>query len=76
MDHEHYGQGSHQPRQRRRKAGTTRLRNKGPISARLVLDAQLRGNVGVLSEDLANDLFQQRDLQGKWRTLFGNDKPP
>ncbi|CAL5866115.1 uncharacterized protein PFLUO_LOCUS322 [Penicillium psychrofluorescens] len=63
MDHEHYGQGSHQPRQRRRKAGTTRLRNKGPISARLVLDAQLRGNVGVLSEDLANDLFQQRDLQ-------------
>jgi peroxin-6 len=52
------------------------LRNKAPISARLVLDAQLRGNVGVLSEDLANDLFQQRDLQGKWRIFSGNDKSP
>jgi peroxin-6 len=50
------------------------LRNKAPISARLVLDAQLRGNVGVLSEDLANDLFQQRDLQGKCQSLSGEKK--
>lgn len=50
------------PRQRRRKAGsrkTTRrnFRNKNPVSGRLVLDHHLRGDVGVLSDDLVTDLF-------------------
>ncbi|KAJ5244977.1 peroxin-6 [Penicillium chrysogenum] len=63
MDFEQYGQSSQQPRQRRRRAGKRRLNNKVPIKARLALDAQLRGKVGILSEDLANDLFQQQALQ-------------
>jgi len=42
------------------------MRNKLPVAARLALDPQLRGNVGVLSEDLANDLFAQQTLQGKF----------
>jgi peroxin-6 len=65
MDFEQYGQSSHQPRQRRRRAGKRRLNNKAPIAARLALDPQLRGKVGILSEDLANDLFQQQALQGE-----------
>lgn len=65
MDFEQYGQSSQQPRQRRRRAGRRRLNNKAPIAARLALDPQLRGKVGLLSEDLANDLFQQQTLQGK-----------
>ncbi|KAJ5692648.1 hypothetical protein N7462_002071 [Penicillium macrosclerotiorum] len=63
MDLEHYGQSSQQPRQRRKRVAKRRLRNKPPIAARLALDSQLRGNVGVLSEDLANDLFPQQTLQ-------------
>ncbi|KAJ5247986.1 peroxin-6 [Penicillium chrysogenum] len=63
MDFEQYGQSSQQPRQRRRRAGKRRLNNKTPIAARLALDPQLRGKVGILSEDLANDLFQQQALQ-------------
>lgn len=65
MDFEQYGQSSQQPRQRRRRAGKRRLNNKAPIAARLALDPQLRGKVGILSEDLANDLFQQQALQGE-----------
>lgn len=65
MDFDHYGQSSQQPRQRRKRAGKRRLRNKPPVAARLALDPQLRGNVGVLSEDLANNLFAQQALQGK-----------
>ncbi|KAF4769161.1 hypothetical protein HAV15_008570 [Penicillium sp. str.  len=63
MDFEQYGQNSQQPRQRRRRAGKRRLNNKAPIAARLALDPQLRGKVGIVSEDLANDLFQQQALQ-------------
>ncbi|CAG7971557.1 unnamed protein product [Penicillium olsonii] len=63
MDFEQYGQSSQQPRQRRRRAGKRRLNSKAPIAARLALDPQLRGKVGILSEDLANDLFQQQALQ-------------
>ncbi|KAJ5780676.1 hypothetical protein N7457_005836 [Penicillium paradoxum] len=63
MDFEQYGQSSQQPRQRKRRAGRRRLNNKAPIAARLALDPQLRGKVGILSEDLANDLFQQQALQ-------------
>jgi hypothetical protein len=65
MDFEQYGQNSQQPRQRRRRAGKRRLNNKAPIAARLALDPQLRGKVGIVSEDLANDLFQQQALQGE-----------
>ncbi|KAJ5555281.1 hypothetical protein N7535_007720 [Penicillium sp. DV-2018c] len=63
MDLQQNGQSSQQPRQRRRRAGKRRLNNKAPIAARLALDPQLRGKVGILSEDLANDLFQQQALQ-------------
>lgn len=65
MEVEHYGQSSQQPRQRRKRAVKRRLRNKPPASARLSLDPQLRGNVGVVSEDLANDLFAQQTIQGE-----------
>lgn len=40
-------------KRRRRKA------NKSPISARLFLDDRIKGNVGVLSEDLITDLFPE-----------------
>ncbi|KAJ5220234.1 hypothetical protein N7468_009438 [Penicillium chermesinum] len=63
MEFEQYGQSSQQqPRQRRRRIGKRRQRNKLPITARLALDPQLRGNTGVLSEDIANDLFSQHSL--------------
>lgn len=65
MDFDHYGQSSQQPRQRRKRTSKRRLRNKPPVAARLALDPQLRGNLGVLSEDLANNLFSQQALQGK-----------
>ncbi|KAJ5153416.1 Peroxisomal biogenesis factor 6 [Penicillium canariense] len=63
MDFDHYGQSSQQPRQRRKRVVKRRLHNKPPIAARLALDHQLRGNVGLLSEDLAKDLFPQQSLQ-------------
>ncbi|ODM15117.1 Peroxisomal biogenesis factor 6 [Aspergillus cristatus] len=67
MDFEHYGgQSADQPkRQRRRRPNAARrlLRNKAPISARLTLDPQLRGNVGIVSDDLVNDLFQYREVK-------------
>lgn len=66
MEFEHYGQSSHQPRPRRKRAAKRRLRNKPPLAARLSLDPQLRGNVGVVSEDLANDLFAQQVIQGEY----------
>ncbi|KAJ5116099.1 ATPase AAA-type core [Penicillium angulare] len=62
MDFDHYGQSSQQPKQRRKRAGKRRQCNKAPVPARLSLDPQLRGNVGVLSEDIANDLFSQQSL--------------
>jgi peroxin-6 len=65
MDFDHYEQSSQQPKQRRKRAGKRRMRNKLPVAARIALDPQLRGNVGVLSEDLANDLFAQQTLQGE-----------
>jgi hypothetical protein len=67
MDFDHYGQSSQQPRQRRKRVAKRRLCNKPPVAARLALDAQLRGNVGLLSEDLAKDLFPQQSLQGESR---------
>lgn len=65
MDFDHYGQGSQQPTQRRKRVGKRRLGNRPPVIARLALDPQLRGHVGVLSEDLANNLFSQQALQGR-----------
>ncbi|KAF4283463.1 peroxisomal assembly protein [Aspergillus fumigatus] len=58
MDFPHHDRASVQPRRRRRNVAKRRLRNRAPISARLALDSQLRGSVGIVSEDLANDLFQ------------------
>ncbi|PLB52634.1 peroxisome assembly factor-2 [Aspergillus steynii IBT 23096] len=58
MDIERRDANSAQPKRRRRNVRGKRLRNRAPISARLALDDQLRGNVGVLSDDLAADLFQ------------------
>ncbi|KAL4918852.1 hypothetical protein BDW62DRAFT_58695 [Aspergillus aurantiobrunneus] len=61
MDVERCDFSSDQPKRRRRNYARNRLRNKVPISARLSLDHRLRGSVGVVSDDLANDLFQPSD---------------
>ncbi|PYH93781.1 peroxisomal biogenesis factor 6 [Aspergillus ellipticus CBS 707.79] len=58
MDLEHHHSNSDQPKWRRRNAVRRRMRNRAPISARVSLDPQLHGNVGVLSDDLAGDLLQ------------------
>ncbi|KAI0391208.1 peroxisomal biogenesis factor 6 [Xylariaceae sp. FL0594] len=47
------------PKQRRR-----RREDKPPISARLVLDDHVRGDVGILSDDLFADLFPHLHLDG------------
>jgi len=60
------------PRRRRRRAGRRRLRNRAPISARLVLDRNLRGDVGVLSDDLITDLFPGLHLAGEYTASFYN----
>ncbi|PGH17223.1 hypothetical protein AJ80_04932 [Polytolypa hystricis UAMH7299] len=53
-----HGRPEHPKRQRQRKGGVRRrIRSKIPVSARLVLDHQLSGDVGTLSEDLVADLF-------------------
>ncbi|OJJ48530.1 hypothetical protein ASPZODRAFT_158217 [Penicilliopsis zonata CBS 506.65] len=59
------GQLSRRPRRSPRR----RLQNRPPLSARLVIDPQLRGKVGLLSEDLASDLFQDNDRTGQ-NTLY------
>ncbi|OJJ60853.1 hypothetical protein ASPSYDRAFT_29376 [Aspergillus sydowii CBS 593.65] len=61
MDFERPDFSSGQPKRRRRNHARNRLRNKAPISARLSLDHHLRGSVGVVSDDLADDLFQPSD---------------
>ncbi|KAL4870901.1 hypothetical protein BDV12DRAFT_165448 [Aspergillus spectabilis] len=61
MDLERHEFSSDQLKRRRRNHVRNRLRNKAPISARLSLDHHLRGSVGVVSDDLANDLFQPSD---------------
>ncbi|KAE8360491.1 hypothetical protein BDV27DRAFT_134459 [Aspergillus caelatus] len=58
MDLERRDLNPDQTRRRRRNVGRRCLRNRAPISARFTLDHQLRGNVGVLSDDLASDFFQ------------------
>ncbi|OXV08370.1 hypothetical protein Egran_03868 [Elaphomyces granulatus] len=61
MAAESLGYDSDQPK-RRRKGLRGRVHPRAPISARLVLDSQLRGDVGVLSDDLVNDLFPWLDI--------------
>jgi peroxin-6 len=65
MDFPHVDRASEQPRRRRRNIAKRRLRNRAPISARLALDSQLRGSIGIVSEDLANDLFQPPSVTGE-----------
>ncbi|KAF9892831.1 peroxisomal assembly protein [Aspergillus nanangensis] len=57
MDLEHRDMSSEVPKRRRRNAGRRRMRNRDTIAARLSLDHQLRGGVGMLSDDLVSDLF-------------------
>lgn len=66
MDFERPDLSSGQPKRRRRNYARNRLRNKAPVSARLSLDHHLRGSVGVVSDDLANDLFQPSDPTGEF----------
>ena len=46
---------------RGRRRNRRRRQDKPPVSARLVLDDQIRGDVGVVSEDLFNELFPHGD---------------
>jgi peroxin-6 len=53
------------PRKRRRR----RRLDRPAISARLLLDDRMKGEVGVLSEDLFTDLFpglKASGMQGVW----------
>jgi peroxin-6 len=56
--------GAELPLRRRRKGIRGRLRSRPPISARLVLDNHLRGDVAILSDDLVTDLFPGINLTG------------
>ncbi|EFE38049.1 hypothetical protein TRV_07300, partial [Trichophyton verrucosum HKI 0517] len=47
-------------RRRRKEALRQRKNNKGPISSRLMLDIRLKGEVGVISDELLVDLFPRR----------------
>lgn len=52
-------------RRRRKEALRQRKINKGPISSRLMLDIRLKGEVGVISDELLADLFPRRGSHGK-----------
>jgi hypothetical protein len=54
-----------QLKRKRRKVIRGRVHARAPIAARLVLDSHLRGDVGVLSDDLAKDLFSGLDRVGE-----------
>lgn len=54
--------GALHPRKRRRR----RRLDRPPISARLLLDDRVKGEVGVLSEDLYDDLFPGFRTKGLW----------
>ncbi|KAK2764468.1 peroxisomal assembly protein [Arachnomyces sp. PD_36] len=63
------------PKRRRRKGGAGKrnrknLRSKSPLSARLVLDHHLRGDLGVLSDDLVTDLFPGLDYLEKEESVL------
>ena len=56
-----------QPERRRRKVFRTKTHSRGPLLGRLNLDSHLRGDVGVLADDLVTDLFPSIDLTGVTR---------
>lgn len=51
-------------KRRRRDPRRRRVNNRNPVSARLVLDHHIQGDVGILSDDLAVDLFPGSSAQG------------
>lgn len=50
---------------RKRRGIRARLRSRPPLSARIVLDNHLRGDVALLSDDLVSGLFPGINLSGK-----------
>ncbi|OJD20897.1 hypothetical protein ACJ73_07766 [Blastomyces percursus] len=50
-------------RRRRREGLRRRQANKNAVSGRLVLDHHVRGDVGILSDDLATDLFPGSSIE-------------
>lgn len=54
-------------RRRRRKR---RRQDKPPVSARLVLDDQIKGDVGIMSEDLFKELFPHGKLLHSYGTEY------
>lgn len=57
----------------RRRTFGVKKRNicKEPISARLVLDSHIQGDVGVLSSDLVADLCLAANVEGMLKMEFG-----
>ncbi|KFY87360.1 hypothetical protein V500_07005 [Pseudogymnoascus sp. VKM F-4518 (FW-2643)] len=53
----------HTPIANRRKRKRRRRQDKSAVFARLVLDEHVRGDVGIVSEDLYNELFPSHDQQ-------------
>lgn len=51
----------HTPIVNRRKRKRRRRQDKSAVFARLVLDEHVRGDVGIVSEDLYNELFPSQD---------------
>jgi peroxin-6 len=49
---------------RKRRGIRARLRSRPPLSARIVLDNHLRGDVALLSDDLVSGLFPGINLLG------------
>lgn len=54
------------PRKRKRR----RRQDKSAINARLVLDDHVKGDVGILSEDLFKDLFPATGQGDLWSIAF------
>lgn len=75
MAADHHGLAPDQPKRRRRKGLRGRRRSKPPISARLVLDSHLRGDVAVLSDDLVTDLFPGINLTGEHPPAYSCMRP-
>lgn len=51
-------------KRRRRDPRRRRVNNRNPVSAKLVLDHHIQGDVGILSDDLAVDLFPGSSAEG------------
>lgn len=59
------------PKGRRKKTRfQRRLAYKKPLSARLVLDHRIKGDIGVLSDDLILDLFPHVNISGRYQESF------